>query len=119
MSVLAFAQGFSLPPLKPQVLVPNTCCYTMARPLAAFAFRVHTHALGREVFLERLVVGRGRPMVVHSYHVVSLVTLLSCCQVVCKPLRSYHSYHAYPSYPLYHISLTVTLLSCCQVVTRE
>lgn len=30
MSVLAFAQGFSLPPQQPQVLVPNTCCYSMA-----------------------------------------------------------------------------------------
>jgi peptidylamidoglycolate lyase len=59
MSVLAFAQGFSLPPRQPQVLVTNTCCYAMARPLTAFAFRVHTHALGREVFLERLVAGRS------------------------------------------------------------
>lgn len=32
--------------------------YGTARPLTAFAFRVHTHALGREVFLERLVAGR-------------------------------------------------------------
>lgn len=32
--------------------------YGRARPLTAFAFRVHTHALGREVFLERLVAGR-------------------------------------------------------------
>lgn len=30
MSVLAFAQGFSLPPQQPRVLVPNTCCYAMA-----------------------------------------------------------------------------------------
>ena len=37
MSVLAFAQGFILPPHKPQVLVPNTCCYPLARPLTGKA----------------------------------------------------------------------------------
>lgn len=58
MSVLSFAQGFVLPARTPEVKVPNTCCYTMARPLTAFAFRVHTHALGREVYLERLVAGQ-------------------------------------------------------------
>ena len=58
MSVLAFATGFQLPPQNPKVLVPNTCCYSMARPLTAFAFRVHTHALGREVYLERMTAGR-------------------------------------------------------------
>lgn len=33
----------------------------MARPLTAFAFRVHTHAMGREVFLERMVAGQMTP----------------------------------------------------------
>ena len=37
----------------------NTCCYVGARPLEAFAFRVHTHALGREVYLERMTAGAG------------------------------------------------------------
>ena len=58
MSVVAFAQGFSLPPGKPRVSVRNACVYTMARPLKAFAFRVHAHALGVEVYAERLVGGR-------------------------------------------------------------
>ena len=58
MSVVAFAQGFSLPPGKPRVSVRNACVYTMARPLKAFAFRVHAHALGVEVYAERLVGGK-------------------------------------------------------------
>ena len=58
MSVVAFAQGFSLPPGKPRVSVRNACVYTMARPLRAFAFRVHAHALGVEVYAERLAGGR-------------------------------------------------------------
>ena len=57
MSVVAFAQGFTLPPGQARVPVRNACTYTMARPLSAFAFRVHTHALGVEVYAERLAAG--------------------------------------------------------------
>ena len=59
MSVIAYAQGFTLPPRRERVDVHNTCCYVGARPLEAFAFRVHTHALGREVYLERMTAGAG------------------------------------------------------------
>ena len=58
-SVMAFAQGFVLPPGVKRATVRNSCCYAAARPLVAFAFRVHAHALGREVFLERMPAGGG------------------------------------------------------------
>jgi len=47
-----FARFFSLPPHTPAVAVPNACCLRGFEPAHAFAFRVHTHDLGREVFLE-------------------------------------------------------------------
>ena len=53
-SVWAWAAGFILQPRKAQVDVPATCCYTLPRPVWAFGFRVHTHALGRRVWLDRL-----------------------------------------------------------------
>ncbi|KAL4457726.1 hypothetical protein ABPG75_012591 [Micractinium tetrahymenae] len=51
--LLAFASGFAIPPGKPSTLVPNGCCYSGWEPLRGFATRVHTHALGREVYLNR------------------------------------------------------------------
>jgi len=59
MSVLAYAQGFSLPPGQKEVKVHATCAYVSSAPLTAFAFRVHTHALGTRVFLEKAIVGAG------------------------------------------------------------
>ena len=40
-------------------MVANTCAYAAPRPLVAFAFRVHAHALGRNVSLESLVGGHN------------------------------------------------------------
>ncbi|KAL4442992.1 hypothetical protein ABPG77_008483 [Micractinium sp. CCAP 211/92] len=51
--LLAFASGFVIPPGRPSTLVPNSCCYSGWEPLRGFATRVHTHALGREVYLNR------------------------------------------------------------------
>ena len=59
MSVLAYAQGFVLPPRERRTEVKTVCAYTDSAPLAAYAFRVHTHALGVEVFLEKAVAGLG------------------------------------------------------------
>ena len=59
MSVLAYAQGFSLPPRERRTEVKTVCSYVDSAPLDAYAFRVHTHALGTEVFLEKAVAGRG------------------------------------------------------------
>lgn len=60
--LVAYASGFSVPPRKNSTLVPNECCYSGFEPLHGFAFRVHTHALGRRVFLDHTpaAAGRGR-----------------------------------------------------------
>jgi peptidylamidoglycolate lyase len=50
--VVTFAAGFVVPPRAPAHRVPNRCCYSGFEPLEAFAFRVHTHALGRSVWLD-------------------------------------------------------------------
>lgn len=59
--LVAFAATFSVPPRKESTLVPNECCYSGFEPLHGFASRVHTHALGRSVFLEQTaaVLGSG------------------------------------------------------------
>jgi hypothetical protein len=36
-----------IPPKTPSYLVPTKCCYTGFEPAHGFAYRVHTHALGR------------------------------------------------------------------------
>ncbi|KAL4858006.1 Peptidyl-glycine alpha-amidating monooxygenase A [Chlorella vulgaris] len=51
--MVAFAASFSIPPRRPKTLVQNACCYNGWEPLHGFATRVHTHALGREVYLDR------------------------------------------------------------------
>ncbi len=45
--MLAFAVGFEIPPNQESVIVPNECCYSGFEDLTGFAFRVHTHAMGR------------------------------------------------------------------------
>ncbi|KAJ9507908.1 hypothetical protein QJQ45_021247 [Haematococcus lacustris] len=51
--LIAYAAGFSIPPNTPSFKVENECCYQGHQPLTAFAFRVHTHVLGRQVFMTR------------------------------------------------------------------
>ena len=52
-----FATGFTIPKRTPSYLVPMECCYDGPQPLTAVAFRVHTHTLGRLVWLERTAGG--------------------------------------------------------------
>ncbi|GAX81472.1 hypothetical protein CEUSTIGMA_g8901.t1 [Chlamydomonas eustigma] len=51
--VIAFATGFSIPPKNPSFLVENECCYDGHQPLTTFAMRVHTHSLGKNVYMTR------------------------------------------------------------------
>ena len=51
--ILMFATSFVIPPRTPDFHVAMECCYDGPQPLTAVAFRVHTHALGRLVWLER------------------------------------------------------------------
>ena len=48
-----FAAGFTIPARAPDYHVSMSCCYDGTQPLTAVAFRVHTHTLGRLVWLER------------------------------------------------------------------
>lgn len=51
--LLAFASDFSIPAATPEYTVATSCCYDGPQPLTVLAFRVHAHALGRMVSLER------------------------------------------------------------------
>ena len=51
--LLSFASGFVIPPKTKSTLVENECCYNGHQPLTTFAMRVHTHSLGRSVFMTR------------------------------------------------------------------
>lgn len=42
-----FASWFSIPPHQPSHHIDNRCCYNGFEPAEGFAFRVHTHMLGR------------------------------------------------------------------------
>jgi hypothetical protein len=45
--MMMYASYFELPPGKPSHPVNNKCCYSGFEPAHGFAYRVHTHALGR------------------------------------------------------------------------
>lgn len=45
--MMMFASSFQIPPKQEKHLVPNQCCYSGFEPAHGFAFRVHTHMLGR------------------------------------------------------------------------
>jgi hypothetical protein len=45
--MMMYASYFQIPPQTPSHLVPTRCCYAGFEPTHGFAFRVHTHALGR------------------------------------------------------------------------
>ncbi|KAI7845909.1 hypothetical protein COHA_000641, partial [Chlorella ohadii] len=51
--MVAFASMFKIMPRTNSTLVKNSCCYSGWEPLHGFATRVHTHKMGREVFLDR------------------------------------------------------------------
>lgn len=45
--MMMYASYFQIPPKKSSHLVPTKCCYAGFEPAYGFAYRVHTHALGR------------------------------------------------------------------------
>lgn len=47
--MMMFASSFQIPPKQETHLVPNRCCYSGFEPAHGFAFRVHTHMLGRQI----------------------------------------------------------------------
>lgn len=57
--LIAYATGFVIPAKTPLYEVPNECCYSGFEPLHGFAYRVHTHALGKRVFLEHITPSKS------------------------------------------------------------
>lgn len=51
--VITFASGFAIPANTESTKIATECCYSGHQPLRTVAFRVHTHALGRSVYMER------------------------------------------------------------------
>lgn len=49
--MINYAKYFTIPPGKPSHPIENQCCYSGFEILKGFAFRVHTHALGRSALL--------------------------------------------------------------------
>ena len=45
--MMMYASFFQIPPRVDSHLVPTRCCYSGFEPAHGFAYRVHTHALGR------------------------------------------------------------------------
>ena len=45
--MMMYASFFQIPPRMDSHLVPTRCCYSGFEPAHGFAYRVHTHALGR------------------------------------------------------------------------
>lgn len=56
--MLSYASYFTIPPRKKQHYVLNHCCYRGFQPLKSFAVRVHTHTMGKRVFMNRAPAGR-------------------------------------------------------------
>ena len=59
---------FTIPARQKAYLVPNECCYAGFQALTTFAARVHTHTLGRSVWMTRrgpnateMLVHKGDP----------------------------------------------------------
>ncbi|KAK9814322.1 hypothetical protein WJX72_004044 [[Myrmecia] bisecta] len=65
--MINYASTFTLPPKQQSTLVPNQCCYNGFETLHGFAFRVHTHVLGRSVFLDKVT---GKPDQPHKERLV-------------------------------------------------
>jgi peptidylamidoglycolate lyase len=60
--LLSYASWFSIPPRKQHFLVQNSCCYRGFQPLTTFAVRVHTHTMGRAVFMTKMPTDpKGEP----------------------------------------------------------
>ena len=61
MSVVAFAQGFTLPPGQARVPVRNACTYTMARPLSMFGWASISSRASPVVFIRPAIITMKRP----------------------------------------------------------
>eukprot|EP00887_Chlorella_sp_A99_P001399 scaffold8.g1399.t1 len=51
--MVAYAASFTIPPGLPSYVVPNACCYSGFEALHGFGFRIHTHWMGRVVYLQK------------------------------------------------------------------
>jgi len=60
--MINYASYFTIPPGKPKHPIENQCCYSGFEILKGFAFRVHTHALGRSVSLTIHVFSLTQPL---------------------------------------------------------
>ncbi len=60
--MINYASYFTIPPGKPKHPIENQCCYSGFEILKGFAFRVHTHALGRSVSLTIYVFSLTQPL---------------------------------------------------------
>ena len=49
--MINYASYFTIPPGQAKHPIENQCCYSGFEILKGFAFRVHTHALGRSALL--------------------------------------------------------------------
>ena len=54
--MMMYASTFHIPPGQKSTLVANRCCMGGFQPAHGFAFRVHTHQLGRNVYQDRHVL---------------------------------------------------------------
>ncbi|GMH42040.1 hypothetical protein BSKO_09959 [Bryopsis sp. KO-2023] len=52
-SMMAYMVGFEIPPGKKSHLVDNSCCISGFQQVTTMAFRVHTHVMGRSVYMTR------------------------------------------------------------------
>lgn len=52
--MITYARMFQIPPHEDSYLINNTCCYSGFESITTMAFRVHTHTLGRSVYMTRM-----------------------------------------------------------------
>lgn len=76
--ILMFATGFTIPARNPNYHVAMDCCYDGPEALTAVAFRVHTHARGRLVWLDEVSRGgatrvlQRSPLLPQAFNMVAL-----------------------------------------------
>ncbi len=79
--MINYASYFTIPPGKPKHPIENQCCYSGFEVLKGFAFRVHTHALGRSASL--------------TIHIISVIHSLSVSRMLCQAIcMAAHKRHA-------------------------
>lgn len=75
--VISYASNFIIPGGYQSYMVPNECCYQGFQPLNVIGVRVHTHTLGRRVWMERQTSGRtdvvysGDPQLPQAFYPVT------------------------------------------------